>query len=127
MRQKRKTLVKNYLLAALVCLVFGLIYERFSHQVYSPFMLGAFLIPLMGGAGLFAALGPKVWPGPLCRTMYHSALAALTVGSIFRGVLDIYGTTNRLGAVYWAAGALLIVSTLGLYIMEQAEKACRRE
>lgn len=127
MRQKRKTIVNTYLLTALGCLAFGLIYERFSHQVYSPFMLGAFAVPLAGGAGLFAALGPKAWPGTLCRTMYHSALAALTAGCFFRGVLDIYGTTNRLGAMYWATGALFAVAALGLYVMERTEQAGRRE
>ena len=125
MRQEKRTVIRNYLFATLGCLAFGLIYERFSHQVYSPFMLGAFLVPLLGGAGLFAALSREAWPGTACRAIYHSALAALTVGSVFRGVLDIYGTTSRLGAVYWAAGALLLVSALGMYIMERAEKACK--
>ena len=123
MRQEKRTVVRNYLLTALGCLVFGLVYEWFSHQVYSFFMLGAFLIPLLGGAVVFSLPGREAWPGAACRTIYHSALAALTVGSIFRGVLDIYGTTSRLGAVYWAAGALLLVSALGLYIMERAERA----
>ena len=33
-------------------------------------------------------------------------LAALTAGFIFTGVLQIYGTTNRLSAVYYAAAAV---------------------
>ena len=42
-------------------------------------------------------------------------LAALTAGSLFRGVLEIYGTTNRLGAVYWICGAALCGLGLAVY------------
>ena len=42
--------------------------------------------------------------------LYHAAMATLTTGSIIKGVLDIYGTTNRLLIGYAAAAAILIIA-----------------
>ena len=47
------------------------------------------------------------------------ALATLTAGSILKGVLDIYGTTNRLMIAYPAAGIALIAVAAVLMIRER--------
>ena len=96
--QKRRFLrhARLYLLAAVLTGLFAAVYEVFSHQVYSIFMIGACLIPLLMGslpAFLIGLLGNH-FPGRPTR-------------SLFQGVLEIYGTTNRLILVYPAAAALL--------------------
>ncbi len=81
-------------------------------------MLLAFLFPLLGGALPCALLmrTPRcAQPGVLSRCLYDSGLAALTVGSIFRGVLEIYGTTSRLSAVYWICWITLCALGLAVY------------
>ena len=108
----------RWLWAAAFTLLFALVYEYFSHRVYSGFMLLAFLIPLLGGAlpyALLARLPRRMQPGILSRCLYDSGLAALTARSVFRGVLDIYGTTNRLEAVYWICGTALCLFGLAVY------------
>lgn len=99
-----------YLLISLFCAVFGAVYEHFSHEVYSGFMVYAFLFPLCGGTIVFYGLSlfGKHFPSRLAYNLYNSGIAALTVGSIFTGVLEIYGTTNRLTMVYWIAGAAFV-------------------
>lgn len=99
-----------YLLTSAFWAFFGAVYELFSHEVYSYFMIYAFAIPLLGGAVPFtviALLDAEDYPGIFGRVIYHSGLATLTVGSIIRGVLDIYGTANRLLGIYWTVGVLL--------------------
>lgn len=94
---------------------FAAVYELFSHQVYSLFLILAFLIPLLGGVLPYSLLtGSRRCrkPGVLARCFYNSGLAALTAGSIFQGILEIYGTTSRLSVVYWVIGSGL--SMLGL-------------
>ncbi len=59
-------------------------------------------------------------PGSLELNAWGSGIAALTVGSIFRGVLDIYGTTNRLVIVYPVIGGILLAAGLILFSMRQA-------
>ena len=92
--------------------LFGAIYELFSHEVYSYFMIYAFAFPLLLGTLPYLMLslsGGTRYPNALCRNLYHAGIATLTIGSIMRGVLDIYGTTNSLGNIYWFVGVPLLV------------------
>lgn len=116
MRMKKNA--RRFAAAALGTLLFAAVYERFSHQVYSPYMIFAFLFPLLGGAFPCLLLGraPGQQPGARSLCLYSSGIAALTVGSIFRGILDIYGSTSRLGLVYWLAGGGLCGLGLVLYV-----------
>ena len=110
-----------YACASAFCAFFGAVYEVFSHQVYSYFMLYAFAIPLGMGVIPFLVLAIGKWdmPGPWALRFYHSGAAALTVGCIFAGVLEIYGTTNRLVMVYPVAGTILILLGLGLFFAQR--------
>ncbi len=100
-----------YLLISLFCILFGAVYEIYSHEVYSYYMLYAFAFPLVGGTLVFSVLSfVKLarYPNAVSRNLYNSGIATLTVGSIVRGVLDIYGTTNALSEYYWSVGFVLI-------------------
>lgn len=101
-----------YLLISIICALFGAIYEVFSHGVYSFYMIYAFAFPLVGGVLPFAILSflsTDRYPYALARNLYHSGIATLTVGSIVRGILDIYGTTNSLSNCYWFIGILAVI------------------
>ena len=97
--------------------LFGAVYELFSHEVYSYFMIYAFAVPLMLGVMPYALLliSRKV-PGRAALNLWNSGIAALSVGCVSRGVLEIYGTTNSLTVVYPAAGSLLLASGLIAWI-----------
>lgn len=114
-----------YLGLSLFCALFGAVYEGFSHGVYSYFMIYAFGFPLAGGALPFFALAfsDRRPPGRAALNLYHSGIAAMTVGSLFEGVLEIYGTTNRLVAVYWMVGGLLWGCALFFYLIGSAAKS----
>ncbi len=107
-----------YLGCSLFLALFGAVYEIFSHEVYSYYMIYAFAIPLAGGAlpcFLFAYFGRQI-PNRAVQNLYNSGIAALSIGSIFTGVLEIYGTTNRLTMVYWVAGFGLVIISVCLYL-----------
>ena len=150
-----------FLAAGITCAAFGLIYEIFSHEVYSFYMIYAFLILLVPGTLLNLVI---VWravrkerylrikeaaareaaresaelhyaisngtetqvstgvffPGRFTRHAWNSGLAALTVGSIFKGVLDIYGTTNKLIVVYPIAAVMMICVAVFSFSMSYA-------
>ena len=109
----------NYIAASLFCALFGAVYELFSHEVYSYSMIYAFAIPLAGGALPFLAVAMGHigrFPGRISRSLYHAAITTFTIGSIMKGVLEIYGTTSALLPVYWIAGGLLIAGAVALNI-----------
>ena len=102
--------IRAYLLSALFCALFGAVYELFSHEVYSCFMICAFLLPLLLGAIPFFLLRMRGKPFPgRAADLIHAGVAALTVGSVLQGVLEIYGTTNPLVKAFWLIGAGLLL------------------
>lgn len=118
-----------YLVISLLCALFGAVYEGFSHGVYSYYMLYAFAIPLVGGTFPFLLAGVgnaeafrnfrKRKADPIATKSWHFGIAALTVGSILQGILEIYGTTNRLIKYYLYAGVLLLLASVGKYILSR--------
>ena len=88
-------------------------------------MILAFLYPLLGGlmpATLLLPAKAELQPGEWTRSLWGAGIASLTLGSLFRGVLEIYGTTSRLSAVYPVLGWTLLALGLLFWILE----LCRR-
>ena len=100
--------------------LFSAIYEINSHKVYSAAMVFAFRYPLILGVGMYLAIRflptDKV-PGMIPATIYHFGVAMATVRSIFIGVLEIYGTTNKnMVAAYTIIALIFIIAGVGLYL-----------
>ena len=106
---------------------FAQIYGLFSHGVYSAFMSYAFLLPLtliFLPKLLNLCTGNRLWNGTLeteegekklflsslASFLWKSGVAVLTVGSIYKGVLDIYGTSGTFEWIYLVVGVLALVS-----------------
>ena len=110
-----------YFCISMFCAVFGGIYEIFSHGVYSNYMMYAFLFPLIGGALynlILYSLRLRLQRG-LSLIFYNTGIAALTIGSIVRGILDIYGTDNILANVYWYAGVVFVFLGVVFYAVDR--------
>ena len=109
-----------WLIVTIFVAFFGAVYEHFSFGVYSMYMLYAFAPPLLLGAlpSLICALSSVRLPGRASMNLCASAIATLTVGSIFTGVVEIYGTTNRLSGVYVIAGGVLLALSILVYAAE---------
>ena len=107
--------------------VFAKIYGIFSHGVYSAFMSYAFLLPLtliFLPKLLNLCTGNRLWNGTLeteegerklflsslASFLWKSGVAVLTVGSIYKGVLEIYGTSGTFEWIYLVVGILALVS-----------------
>ena len=126
-QQKRALLDRGirYLTAAILTAAAGAVYELFSHGVYSYFMIYAFMVPLAGGVlpsllALRAAGGRRdvsAEGGTLSSGLQFAAIITLTAGSFMKGILDIYGTTNRLMAVYTVLGLMLLTASVIAYIV----------
>lgn len=114
-----------YLLVSIFCVLFGFVYECFSHEVYSFYMIYAFMIPLIGGVIPFygmALYGIRRVPKRLSINLYNSGIGTLTVGSIFKGVLEIYGTSNRMVIFYWFVGIGFLCAGVLLYLIGCCQK-----
>ena len=109
--------------------VFAKIYGIFSHGVSSVFMSYAFLLPLsliFLPKLLNLCTGNRLWNGSLKRKeeegeknlflsslasfLWKSGVAVLTVGSLYKGVLDIYGTSGSFEWVYLVVGIVTLAA-----------------
>ncbi len=115
-----KRVSMKYFLSAAIALVFALIYEYFSHGVYSMSMLLAFLYPFIGGIiYIFLAVNldsvRKAFR--IASNLFMAGIATLTVGGLFTGVLEIYGTTNKLMIVYKLLGSISLSFGIVLFLL----------
>lgn len=103
----------KYFAASMVIAAAAAVYGLFSHGVYSYFMTYAFMIPLLAGAlpYLIAAMKgrePEALKFTAAKGLQLAFIATLSAGSLLKGALDIYGTTNRLLIVYPVLAAAMI-------------------
>ncbi len=116
-------LIKNafiHLCVSMFCVLFGAIYEHYSHGVYSYYMIYSFVIPMALGSFLYFLLFLKrvKIPSSLSIQTWNAGIATLTMGSIFTGVVEIYGSTNRLSVVYPIVGIAFMVFAVIVYVIE---------
>lgn len=75
------------------------------------YMLYAFAFPMVGGVLVWLGIGysGKIpFPDAISRNPWHAGIATCTVGSIYQGILEIYGTTSPYTKVYWITGIVLL-------------------
>lgn len=109
-----------YLIFATFVALAGFIYEQFSHNVFSYFMLYAFAFPLFG-AILYLSLAmskTKFYPCIVTGQLLVATVSTFCVGSIILGVLEIYGTTSFLSDIYWYVGAALVVAFCVSFVVD---------
>ena len=112
--------VRKYLFFTLFVMIFGYIYECFSHDVYTVFMQYAYLVPLFLGLIPFLLLYRfrKILKRNISITLYNNAVITVTIYAILRGVLEIYGTTNTLLSLFLYEAALLFFLSITIKMYE---------
>ena len=117
----KKDLIR-YIVATAFCIVFSVIYEHFSHGVYSQFMLLMYLFPLIGGvlpAALHLLIPAFRCGDQMTRSIWNCAVMTLTFGSAITGVFEIYGTAaSQLTYAYWIAGNFLVIFAVVRYLLQ---------
>ncbi len=125
----------RYLAAAIFTALFGAVYECFGRGVWSFSMIYAFALPLVLGVlpALLLLRKERREPsagrtgdgvrhaGAVARNAWASGVATLTVGCVFRGALEIFGTTNRLTAVYPLAGGILLLAGILAFVYNRSK------
>ncbi len=104
--------------------IFSQIYEYFSHGVYSNFMVFAFLIPFIG---LFIPSLINIFIkreiSDSAKLSWKCGIATLTVGSLYKGVLDIYGTSGNFEMIYLTVGIVLCIIAGAMTALGKIEKS----
>ena len=113
-KKRFKKTVISYTLITIFFFAFSRIYEAFSFGETSAHMHYLFAAPLVGG--ILLAIFLKVLPhfSRISLNLWNSAVAIITAGTLFRGIVNLSGRSTTLDAPYWYIGitfaALAIVS-----------------
>ena len=96
----------------ILCFVIFIIYNIFSHGVYSNYMTLVFSWPLVLGIvpSLILALVPAlIEHTDLTKVLYHTGLASVTVSSLLRGIFEIAGTSSplQMPLMYFGIGTMV--------------------
>ena len=115
-KRLKKTLV-SYSLLTIFFFAFSRIYEAFSFGETSVHMHYLFVAPLVGG--ILLAILLKVLPhfSRISLNLWNSAVAIITAGTLFRGIVNLSGRSTTLDAPYWYVGiGFAILATVTIFI-----------
>ena len=125
-RAPRKHIRKTtavYLALSLMAAIVNYLYGFFGHGVHSGYMTWMFLYPLLGGA-LFYNLIILIIPGVIRVYVYrlffnthNSGIAALSAGSLLKGILYAAGADSSYAAYLGAAGWILVAAGTIMLLM----------
>ena len=114
-KKRLKKTVISYTLITIFFFAFSRIYEAFSFGETSVHMHYLFAAPLVGG--ILLAIFLKVLPhfSRISLNLWNSAVATITAGTLFRGIVNLSGRSTTLDAPYWYVGigfAILAIVTI---------------
>ncbi|VUX09321.1 Uncharacterised protein [Streptococcus constellatus] len=115
-----------YTLITVFFFIFSRIYEHFSFgetSVYMHYLLG---VPLIGGMVLliFQKMIPNL--SRLSLNLWNSAVATITTGVLFRGIVNLSGRSTTMDLPYWYVGIVLtglallsMIFTRSVWVIEE--------
>ena len=102
----------RFYIYTLSCIIFSFIYEIFSHGVLSFYMILSFIFPLIGLIDILILKKINI----KSHNLFKSSLLTFTLYFILKGILEIYGTTNKLISFYLIFGFSLLIISIYYYL-----------
>ena len=111
-KKRFQKIVISYTLITIFFFAFSRIYEAFSFGETSVHMHYLFAVPLVGGIILAILLKVLPYFYRISLNLWNSAIAIITTGTLFRGIVNLSGRSTTLDAPYWYVGIGFIVLAL---------------
>ena len=114
-KKRFKKTVISYTLITIFFFAFSRVYEAFSFGETSVYMHYLFAAPLVGGILLAIFLNVHPHFSRISLNLWNSAVAIITAGTLFRGIVNLSGRSTTLDTPYWYVGigfAILAIVTI---------------
>ena len=116
-KKRFKKTVISYTLITIFFFAFSRVYEAFSFGETSVHMHYLFAVPLIGGILLAILLKALPQFSRISFNLWNSAVAIITTGTLFRGIVNLSGRSTTLDAPYWYVGiSFAILAILSIII-----------
>lgn len=99
-----------YLVLSIMAVLVDKIYAIFGHGVHAASMTWMFMYLLMGGTLFYLIIKyflrriPQYKGYRVFFNLYNSGIAALTVGSLFKGIIEIAGSSSVYTKIFFVFG-----------------------
>ena len=126
-KKRFKKTVISYTLITIFFFAFSRIYEAYSFGETSVHMHYLFAVPLVGGILLTMFL--KVLPqfSRMSLNLWNSAVAIITAGTLFRGIVNLSGRSTTLDAPYWYVGIVFaVLAIISIFIQTKSLNNTKR-
>lgn len=121
----KQLIIRLYAGYTVFCIVFCLIYYRFSHGVHSASMTGMFLWPLLLGVlpgALLLLIRSLPEPSDAAGGLYHAGVITASISSCLRGIMEIAGNSSVYQVWMMIAGIGMILAGGIIYLIEALRK-----
>ena len=116
-KKRFKKTVIYYTLITIFFFAFSRIYEAFSFGETSVHMHYLFAVPLVGGIILAILLKVLPYFSRISLNLWNSAIAIITTGTLFRGIVNLSGRSTTLDDPYWYVGiGFVVLALLSIFI-----------
>ena len=116
-KKRFKKTVISYTLITIFFFAFSRVYEAFSFGETSVHMHYLFAVPLIGGILLAILLKVLPYFSRISLNLWNSAVAIITTGTLFRGIVNLSGRSTTLDAPYWYVGIVFaVIAILSIFI-----------
>ncbi|KGF31948.1 hypothetical protein QM833_01705 [Streptococcus infantis] len=116
-KKRFKKTVISYTVITIFFFAFSRIYEAFSFGEASVHMHYLFAVPLVGGIILVILLKVLPYFYRISLNLWNSAIAIITTGTLFRGIVNLSGRSTTLDVPYWYVGiSFAILAILSIII-----------
>lgn len=123
-KKRFKKTVISYTLITIFFFAFSRIYEAFSFGETSVHMHYLFAVPLVGGIILAILLKAFAYFSRLSLNLWNSAVAIITTGTLFRGIVNLSGRSTTLDQPYWYVGiGFTILAILSIFLRPPDRKS----
>ncbi|MEA4832251.1 hypothetical protein SDC9_84025 [bioreactor metagenome] len=99
------------------CVIFNLIYSRFSHNVSSVYMTYMFSYTLAAAVYFLISAVLRAPRSPrLSFNLFNSGIASITLWSMLFGIFEIAGTDSPYAVIFLWAGLAMILASAAVYL-----------
>ena len=126
-KKRFKKTVISYTLITIFFFAFSRIYESFSFGETSVHMHYLFAVPLVGGIILVILLKALPQFSRISFNLWNSAVAIITAGTLFRGIVNLSGRSTTLDAPYWYVGIVFaVLAIISIFIQTKSLNDTKR-
>ena len=126
-KKRFKKTVISYTLITIFFFIFSRIYEAFSFGETSVHMHYSFAVPLVGGIILVILLKALPQFSRISFNLWNSAVAIITAGTLFRGIVNLSGRSTTLDAPYWYVGIVFaVLAIISIFIQTKSLNNTKR-